>query len=260
MIHRAPISFPGGPTPGARPRASAFTLLELLVVLALLLGALRALLLPTLAAGRDYAKVAACLSNTRQLGMAWTMYFNDSDDSFPMWSRNVQWFYGGTDPALYNPLYQYPTRPLNPYVGLELEDSRGLTVFQCPADRDIRSGITGKTHTQGHDTYTFYGNSYMLNTTLVPRVLNKESPYYGRSITLQDFQISHSRLILLGDVQWYYTVFNAHWDAKFHNTDRSLPLAFVDGHAKHTPMTRGETITDDYSLSFLKPLPAEEGT
>lgn len=66
--------------PSAPSLRRAFTLVELLVVIgiiALLIG----LMLPTLAKARDAGRVATCLSNQRQLVVAWTGYANDYQDS-----------------------------------------------------------------------------------------------------------------------------------------------------------------------------------
>ena len=49
-------------------RGCAFTLVELLIVIAII-ALLAALLLPTLARGKAAAKSAACKSNLRQLGV-----------------------------------------------------------------------------------------------------------------------------------------------------------------------------------------------
>jgi prepilin-type N-terminal cleavage/methylation domain-containing protein len=60
-------------------RLAGFTLIELLVciaIIALLLG----LLLPSLAGARGAAKLASCLSNQRQLTLAWTGYATDYRD------------------------------------------------------------------------------------------------------------------------------------------------------------------------------------
>lgn len=62
-------------------RQSAFTLVELLVVIAVI-AVLSALLLPALARGKYSAQQAACESNLRQLGLATEMYLGDNAGNF----------------------------------------------------------------------------------------------------------------------------------------------------------------------------------
>jgi len=61
----------------APPRA--FTLIELLIVIAII-AILAALLLPALAASKRRGQAAACISNIKQLTMAWRMYADDNQD------------------------------------------------------------------------------------------------------------------------------------------------------------------------------------
>lgn len=56
-----------------------FTLIELLVVIAII-AILMAILIPALNRAREQGKRAACLSNVKQLGLAWVLYADDNDN------------------------------------------------------------------------------------------------------------------------------------------------------------------------------------
>jgi prepilin-type N-terminal cleavage/methylation domain-containing protein/prepilin-type processing-associated H-X9-DG protein len=59
--------------------ARGFTLIELLVVIAII-AILAAMLLPALSAAKKRATQATCLSNQKQLAVAWVMYVGDNAD------------------------------------------------------------------------------------------------------------------------------------------------------------------------------------
>ena len=65
-----------------------FTLIELLVVIAII-SILASILFPVFARARAKGRQTACLSNVRQLVMAFIMYANDADETMP---------YGGPTP------------------------------------------------------------------------------------------------------------------------------------------------------------------
>ncbi len=74
-------------------RRPGFTLIELLVVIAIIV-ALVAILFPVFAQAREKARASACLSNCRQIGLAFMQYAQDSDERLPLstdTSRDLSW-------------------------------------------------------------------------------------------------------------------------------------------------------------------------
>ncbi|MGA2864220.1 MAG: hypothetical protein ABSF95_06995 [Verrucomicrobiota bacterium] len=65
-----------------RPTGPRFTLMELFVVIAMI-GILSALLLPALARVKAKGQAVACLSNLRQLSLAWSLYADEGKDALP---------------------------------------------------------------------------------------------------------------------------------------------------------------------------------
>jgi len=59
-----------------------FTLIELLVVIAII-AILAAILFPVFSRAEEAAKKSVCLSNMKQIGLAFSMYLNDYDDHMP---------------------------------------------------------------------------------------------------------------------------------------------------------------------------------
>jgi len=65
-----------------RHQRTGFTLIELLVVIAII-AILAAILFPVFARAREKARQTSCLSNSKQLGLAFMQYTSDYDGCFP---------------------------------------------------------------------------------------------------------------------------------------------------------------------------------
>src|SRR5687767_2110501 len=82
VLRRGPtMRRPRGPAP-ARP-APAFTLIELLIVIAII-GVLIALLMPTITGARESARRTQCAAHLRNIGGAMMAYGTDNDRKVPI--------------------------------------------------------------------------------------------------------------------------------------------------------------------------------
>ena len=115
-----------------------FTFLELLAVIATI-AILTALLLPVLGRAKIKAQRTTCLSSLRELGRAWFMYKDDSNDrlveSYPVHNTNT-WILGdmtnpdeagNADLIRQGKLYAY---------------NRDVSIYHCPTDKGVK--INGK--------------------------------------------------------------------------------------------------------------------
>jgi hypothetical protein len=227
---------------GAAGGYTAFTLVELLVVVGII-AVLIAILLPVLGKARAQANRAVCLSNIRQLGVGILMYCNDNDGYVP----TCGWW---DDGLAYMP---YPEDWLHWQANRNLDDSaiakyvgRGeqlKSLLRCPADtfdgRKPRGGTL-------QEPYLY---SYAMNSEAGSNL----RAYPGRRTKITQWRAPARKILLAENREQWNTspVWSANPMARRHGTGLSrgqliatrASALFFDNHA--------ESVSDDLVENYL---------
>jgi len=185
-----------------------FTLIELLVAVAII-GILASLLMPSLSKARAKGLTAVCLSQTKQLQYAYTMYSDDHDEYF---CRNYSGGVIGTGTTKEN---IESTSLIFPYLGT-------ADVFKCPAD-PVPASVQAR-----HAVKSYGVNAY----------LNDGKSYSIQRIGEVETSLENVMGFVdeAGNVQNGFIRGNADWVGGWHL--EAYNISFLDGHAKLIYLTQ----------------------
>jgi prepilin-type N-terminal cleavage/methylation domain-containing protein len=167
-------------------RQKAFTLIELLVVIAII-AILAAMLLPALAAAKRKAQRISCVSNLRQLGIAFRVWGDDNNGQYPMTVNNNQ---GGAENYAYSAAnpgtlagFNYNVAMVFAVMSNTVSDPK---LIICPSD-SIRSAATN------------WDGEFISTFTPAPQVPNANNTNYLSYFVGGDAIDTQPQALLTGD-------------------------------------------------------------
>jgi len=234
---------------------NGFTLIELLVVIAII-GVLASLLLPALASAKERAKLIKCVSNQKQIGIAFQLYGGDNDARFPPLAPfqvygHRSFEFGGGDPDPNYPQGQTmlaaTNRPLWRYT-------QSKKLFECPSDRgfDVRPILP--LLPPSPSLFGSWGSSYKYNSNPWTKTRHQLADEIGLAGKRGNWILASSQHVLVHDVPalpWQDDA-GASWFNSWHYPSGPVttgglknfskkavaPVLFVDGHVKYFNLAR----------------------
>jgi prepilin-type N-terminal cleavage/methylation domain-containing protein/prepilin-type processing-associated H-X9-DG protein len=216
-------------------RQRAFTLIELLVVIAII-GILASLLLPALSRAKAKGQQTACLSNVRQLQLAWLMYAGDHDNTLPenkmtglgllgCVSTTNSWVVGNTQASAdlnfirLGSIFSYTPNP---------------GVYHCPADHSTVFGTsTERTRSYSMDSYLNGGLDVGIYGGYLPGIVVKASELGPNPAGVFVFVDENEATIEDGVFLLYPEPADFWQNGPAHRHNQGANLSFADGHCEH---------------------------
>lgn len=227
--------------------AQGFTLIELLVVIAII-AILAAILLPVLDLAKQKAWSVSCLSNHKQLAMAWSIYKNDNNGFLIVDDPVTDGVLGGTNmPSwVYGDMTQ-PTEATNAALieeGLLFDDVKNVAVYHCPADQppfDLSHHI--RSYSMQPQLAPYYDGTNWITDSAYPPMY-KESEIRQTSPASTIVFLDESPMTIndgyfnapLTGTSWASDL-PAYWHTRGDN------FSFADGHAEYWRWQDGRTST-----------------
>ena len=203
---------------------AGFTLIELLVVIAII-AILAAILFPVFSRARESARRTSCLNNEKQIGVAFQMYADDNQGTYPPSAAQIAGKWTSWDTMIYSHV-------------------KSEKVFRCPSD-----GVRRQTGSKPR--------SYSMNDQ---RALKDNA--YGRGMKISEIPGSASQWVLMtewhiaGNVLGATNYQDDHeppaQDHYVHNGGEGLNFLFYDGHVQYYIHGRLNA-QDNYTFYHLLP-------
>ena len=220
---------------GRRRRPGGFTLVELLVVVAII-ALLATMVIPSVGRALDYARKVECISNLRSINTAFAMYLTEHQGRFFPYQEHVDggtlWYWGYEPqggaglPEGQRPIEKNRAR-LAPYFATG--DDRAACA-NMPSGDDYKSKFNRPSYGYGINYYMLKGN----NNGVAFRNIAKpgETITWSEAVQINTWQAPASAANPMLE-EWYYLVNNRNSPPMFHfRHDHMCNAAFADGQVR----------------------------